>query len=290
MQLARFPYLRLMRLHQPTGIWLLLWPCWWSVALASSGLPSLKLLFLFALGATLMRSAGCVVNDIVDRNIDRRVERTRTRPLASGEVSLAGAVVLLVLLLAGAAGVAFAMGWAVVMWSLLSLPLVVIYPFMKRLTWWPQLFLGLTFNWGALVGWVATHGKVEMPAFYLYLGCIFWTLGYDTIYAHQDKQDDAVVGVKSLALHLGEEKNVLGLFYLAAIIFWMLSGWMTGEDIAFFVMLLFAELKLGWQICNVELNDPDSCRYFFISNATFGWLVFAGCVAGRIAAGKLMML
>lgn len=276
------PYFRLMRLHQPVGIWLLVWPCWWSLALASPELPSIRLLFLFGLGAILMRSAGCIINDIADRDIDRRVERTRTRPLASGELSLTQAVALLGILLLAAFGVAMALGDAVMLWAVLALVPVGIYPFMKRISWWPQLFLGFTFNWGVLMGWAAVRGTIEWPAVILYIGSIFWTLGYDTIYAHQDKEDDARIGVKSTALHFGDKtKRMLGLFYLLAIVFWMNAGLMVEGNIMFFLIMLFAELQLGWQICNVDLDDPASCRFIFISNIWTGWLLFAAFILGR---------
>ena len=270
-------YLRLMRLHQPTGIWLLLWPCWWGIALALQGLPPLRLLLLFALGAVLMRGAGCIVNDIADREFDSQVERTKNRPLASGELSLKAAIILLMLLLVAAACVAFALGWSVVLWAILSLPLVITYPFMKRISWWPQLFLGLTFNWGALMGWVAVRGAIEWPAVMLYIGSIFWTLGYDTIYAHQDKRDDALIDVKSSALRLGDKtKTAVGGFYLLAVIGWVLAGWLAGRGMGLFIVLLLAQLQLGWQNCNVDLDDPDSCRRMFKSNTWLGALVFAG--------------
>jgi len=270
-----------MRLHQPTGIWLLLWPCWWSIALASHGWPSLKLLALFALGAALMRSAGCIINDIADRKFDAQVERTKSRPLASGELGVRQAIVLLAILLAAAACVAFALGWAVVLWAALSLPLVIAYPFMKRICWWPQLFLGFTFNWGALMGWAAVRGTVEFPAICLYIGCIFWTLGYDTIYAHQDKCDDARIGVKSTALRLGDNtRHVVGLCYLLAVFFWLAAGSFAGSTTWLLIALLLAELQLGWQLCHANFDDPASCRRAFMSNATLGWLLFAGFVGG----------
>lgn len=270
-------YIRLMRLHQPTGIWLLLWPCWWSAALASRGTISLPLLVLFALGAVLMRSAGCIINDLADRRFDAQVERTKNRPLASGEVSLKEAFLLLALLLLAAACVALAMGWRVVLWAVLSLPLVITYPFMKRMTWWPQLFLGLTFNWGALLGWAAVRGSIGWPAVCLYIGGIFWTLGYDTIYAHQDKHDDALIGVKSSALRLGDKtKKAVGLFYLPAVIFWALAGWMAGHNLWLYSLLALAELQMGWQVCNVDLDNPGSCRRMFKSNVWLGLLVFTG--------------
>jgi 4-hydroxybenzoate polyprenyltransferase len=272
MQLS--PYLRLMRLHQPTGIWLLLWPCWWGLALASHGLPPLKFLLLFALGAVLMRSAGCIINDMADREFDKQVERTRTRPLANGELSSKQAMILLVILLAAAACIALALGWKTILWAALSLPLVVTYPFMKRISWWPQLFLGFTFNWGALMGWVAVAGSVQWAAVLLYIGGIFWTLGYDTIYAHQDKRDDAKIGVKSTALRLGNNKRPIEIFYLLAVGSWALAGWVAGSGPWLFALLLLAQLQLGWQICNVDLGNPASCRRMFKSNLWLGFLLF----------------
>jgi 4-hydroxybenzoate polyprenyltransferase len=270
-------YLRLMRLHQPVGIWLLLWPCWWSLALASHGLPPLRLLLLFALGAIFMRSAGCIINDIADREFDKQVERTKTRPLASGEISLGAAITLLLLLLSAGLGVTLALGPVVMLWAVLSLPLIIMYPLMKRISWWPQLFLGFTFNWGALMGWAAVAGTVGLPAILLYSGGIFWTLGYDTIYAHQDKADDARVGVKSTALRLGKNtKRAVGIFYLATVIFWTLAGWSAGKGMGLFAALALAELHFCWQLCKVNLDDPASCRRVFMSNIWLGALVFAG--------------
>ena len=271
-----------MRLHQPVGVWLLLWPCWWSVALASPGFPSLLILLLFALGAILMRSAGCIINDIADRDIDRLVERTRSRPLASGEVTLPQALLLLVVLLALAFGVVMLLGNVVLMWGIISLVPVVMYPFMKRISWWPQLFLGFTFNWGALMGWAAVRGDIGWPAIALYIGGIFWTLGYDTIYAHQDKKDDARIGVKSTALRLGiKTKQVVSGFYVAASISFALAGWMEGANIGLFAMLILTQLHFCWQICKVDLDDPASCRRIFVSNIYLGWLVLAGFIAGH---------
>ena len=274
------PIFRLMRLHQPVGIWLLLWPCWWSLALASGGKPSILLLTLFALGAMVMRSCGCIINDIADRDFDRQVERTRARPLASGEMSLKQALALVFTLLVIALGIALYFGKTIVLWALLSLPLVVMYPFMKRFTWWPQLFLGLTFNWGALLGWVAVRGTIELPAILLYAGGIFWTLGYDTIYAHQDKKDDARIGVKSSALRLGANtKKAVGVFYLLAVLLWALAGWVSGSGMALYALLILTELHFGWQLCTVNLSDPASARRIFVSNTTVGGIVFLACLS-----------
>ncbi len=273
-------YLRLMRLHQPVGIWLLLWPCWWSAAMAAGGLPPLHILVLFALGAIVMRSAGCIINDMADREIDRQVERTRIRPLASGELSIRQAGLLLIGLLAAGFVIVLLLGPVVLLWGVLSLIPVTVYPFMKRISWWPQLFLGLTFNWGALMGWAAVRGTVEWPAILLYIGGIFWTLGYDTIYAHQDKRDDQRIGIKSLALRLGQNtKKAVGLFYLLAVLGWAAAGWTAGSGIGFFASLALAQLHFGWQLCRVNLDDPVSCRRMFVSNSWLGVLLFTGLLA-----------
>ena len=276
------PYLRLMRLHQPVGIWLLLWPCWWSVALASPGLPSPVLLLKFMIGAVLMRGAGCIVNDIADRKIDREVERTRARPLASGEITPRQAALFLLLLLALSLWIALSMGYAVVMWAVLSLVPIAIYPWMKRISWWPQLFLGFTFNWGALMGWSAVVGVVELPAIALYLGGIFWTLGYDTIYAHQDTKDDARIGIKSTALMFGKHtKRAVAIFYLLALQCWVLALLLTGASLEGFGLIWLAGFHLVWQIRTVNLASPESCRAIFTSNMYLGWPVFFALMLTR---------
>lgn len=274
-------YFRLMRFAQPTGVWLLLWPCWWAVALASDGFPSVTILLLFLAGAFLMRPAGCIVNDIADRKLDAEVERTKTRPLASGEMTVGEAVRLLLWLLFLAFLVAWALGEEVIRWSLYSLPLVFLYPWMKRITWWPQLFLGLTFNWGALLGWVAVRSEVELPAVLLYLGGVFWTLGYDTLYAHQDKLDDARAGVKSSALRLGNTtKPVVLVFYTVAALCWAFAMALMHPSEPFAYALVFmAWLHFLWQVKNVDLEDSASCREMFISNGVLGWILFAACIA-----------
>ena len=271
------PYLRLMRLHQPVGVWLLLWPCLWSVSLAAQGRPALLMLILFALGAVCMRSAGCIINDIVDRDIDKHVARTRARPLASGELSLNQALILLTFLLVLSASIALSLGGAVILWAALSLIPVSLYPWMKRITWWPQLFLGFTFNWGALMGWAAVTGSISYTALFLYAGGIFWTLGYDTIYAHQDKADDALIGVKSTALRLGaHSKRAITFFYVSAILCWIITGWLAHSGNFYIPCLILCQLHLLRQICIVNLDETASCRAVFKSNAWLGLLLFIG--------------
>jgi 4-hydroxybenzoate polyprenyltransferase len=268
-------YLRMMRLTQPTGVWLLMWPCWWAVALASPGFPSFMTLFLFFAGAFLMRPVGCIINDIADRKFDAKVARTQDRPLVTGEITVGEAVRLALWLLLLALGVAFLLGKDVVWWSLAALPLVILYPWMKRITWWPQVFLGLTFNWGALVGWVAVQGTVEFPAVMLYLGGVFWTLGYDTIYAHQDKADDAEAGIKSSALRLGKNtKPVLFFFYTLAVLCWAIAGQALQVQPIFYAVLAFIWLHFQWLLVRVDLENPASCHQAFSAHTLTGWLFF----------------
>lgn len=279
------PWLQLARVDRPAGFWLLMWPCWWAVALASPGWPDWTLLGLFAAGAVVMRSAGCIVNDIVDRRIDARVERTRDRPLASGAVTLPGALVFLGLLLAVGLIVLLQFNLAAIITGIASLGLVVVYPFMKRVTYWPQLFLGLAFSWGALVGWVAVRGALSPEPLVLYVAAIAWTIGYDTIYAHQDKTDDERIGVKSTALAFGEStKPLTGLFYGVFVAGVALAGYLAGTGWPFLVVLGVAAADLARQLITVDLDDPNSCHKAFSANNRIGLLVFAGLVAGRLVA------
>src|SRR6185503_18788416 len=215
------PYASLIRLDRPIGAWLLFWPCAWSVALAGAGRFMWVLILWLALGAWAMRSAGCVYNDIVDRDLDAKVERTRLRPLASGRVSLRGAWALLVGMSLIGLVVLLQLGRTAQIVALASLAPVAAYPFMKRITWWPQAWLGLVFSWGALVGWPAVRGEIELTALLLYAGSIFWVIGYDTIYALQDREDDALVGVRSSALALGRHARTgIAICYGLALLLW----------------------------------------------------------------------
>ena len=276
---ALSPYLRLMRLHQPTGIWLLLWPCWWSIALASGGKPDIALLALFGLGAVLMRSAGCIINDIWDRNVDCEVERTKHRPLASGELNTLQAFALFVVLLGLSLLIALRLNQLTVILAFLSLILVVIYPLMKRITWWPQAFLGLTFNWGALMGWSAASGDLSAPAFALYAAGLCWTLGYDTLYAHQDARDDTRIGVKSTAVLLGGySKHAVAVFYALSFTFFMLAGLLTAAGADYYFFLLLAGGHFAWQVIATDIHDAKSCARAFKSNALLGVIIMAGCL------------
>lgn len=278
------PYARLARLDRPIGWWLLLLPCWWSVALASEGWPSLLLLLLFFIGAVAMRGAGCTWNDIVDRDIDAAVARTRLRPLPSGAVTLKGALAFLALQCLIGLGVLLSFNSFAILLGFSSLLLVAIYPFMKRITYWPQFILGLAFNWGALMGWAAVHGSLTAAPLLLYLGAVAWTIGYDTIYAHQDKEDDALIGVKSTALKFGEAtQKWLWLFYGLAFIAFAGAGAAAGLGPFFYPVLAMGAALLVWQIVTLDINDPARCLRLFRSNRDFGLVLFAAIVAGQMA-------
>jgi 4-hydroxybenzoate polyprenyltransferase len=277
------PYLRLARLDRPIGSWLLLMPCWWSSALAAvaahRALPNLLHIALFFLGAFAMRGAGCTWNDIVDRDLDRSVERTRSRPIPSGQVTARQALVFLVAqALVGLAVLlsfnAFTIGLGVA-----SLLIIAVYPFMKRITYWPQIVLGLAFSWGALMGWAAAFGRLDAPALLLYAGSIAWVIGYDTIYAHQDRDDDALIGIKSTALLFGERtKRMLAVFYGLAVILIGAAGFLAGGGIAFWFGLLAFAAHLAWQIFRLDIHDPDLCLMLFKSDRDAGLILFAGLV------------
>src|SRR5262245_10716120 len=278
------PYLRLVRFDRPIGAWLLLFPCWWGQALAELSLghpyPSPWYLALFLAGAFLMRGAGCTYNDIVDRDYDRRVARTAARPLPSGQVSVGKAQIFLVLLLLAGCLILLQFNLFTILLGASSLILVAIYPFMKRLTDWPQIVLGLAFKWGALVGWSAIAGSLSPPALALYAGCVLWTIGYDTIYAHQDKEDDLRVGLRSTALRLGAATPqwLLG-FYGGAVLLWGIAGAAAGAGVAFFLALALAAGQLAWQAATLQVDDAANCLARFKSNQLIGWLLLGGLVA-----------
>jgi 4-hydroxybenzoate polyprenyltransferase len=276
------PYLRLARLDRPIGSWLLLLPCWWSAGLAAVAARQqvdLWLLVLFFIGAFAMRGAGCTWNDIVDRDLDKRVERTRSRPIPSGQVSVRAAAAFLVLqALVGLAVLlqldrfAIAVGFA-------SLAIVAVYPFMKRFTYWPQIGLGLAFSWGALMGWAATFWRLDPPAYLLYAGAIAWVIGYDTIYAHQDREDDALIGVKSTAILFGARtKPMLTVCYALAVVLIALAGWLAGGGVLFTLGLVAFAAHLAWQIVRLDIDDPLNCLAVFKSNRDAGLILFAALV------------
>jgi 4-hydroxybenzoate polyprenyltransferase len=268
------PYASLMRLDRPIGTWLLYWPCAWSVALAGVG-GRWDLFLWFFLGAFAMRSAGCVYNDIVDKELDRKVERTRLRPLASGRASVRSAWVLIAILCAIGLLVLAQFNATAAMVALVSVAPVAAYPFMKRITWWPQAWLGLVFSWGALVGWPAVTGSLDLPALLLWLGSIAWVVGYDTLYAIQDIEDDALVGVKSSARRLGD-KAPLGVatFYAIAVLFWAAALWSVRPDWLALLALAPAAIHLANQALRADPKDGEGALLLFRSNRTTGFLIF----------------
>ncbi len=275
-------YLRLARLHEPAGFLLLMWPCWWAVALAWPGTPEgVRLLLLFLAGALVMRAAGCVWNDIVDRDIDSRVARTRGRPIASGRIPVRHAVAFMIALALAGLAVLWQLAPAAIAVGLASLALILPYPFMKRITWWPQAWLGLTFSWGALVGWAAATGGLDWPAGVLYAAAVVWTVGYDTIYAHQDRVDDARAGVKSAARWLGaRSRPVLWLLYAFCLAGLAAAASLAGAAWPAWAGLAAAAPVLAWQVATLDIDDPAGCKTRFRVNNVFAALVFLGFLAG----------
>jgi len=277
------PYASLMRLDRPIGAWLLYWPCAWSVALAGVG-GRWDLFLWLALGAWAMRSAGCVYNDIIDRDLDRRVERTRLRPLASGRVSLRSAGILIGLLCLIGLAVLPELGWTAAVVAVLSVAPVALYPFMKRITWWPQAWLGLVFSWGALVGWPAVTGSLGLAPVLLWFGSIAWVIGYDTLYAIQDLEDDALAGVKSSARRLGDRAPAaIAICYAAAVLLWGGAIWQVRPDWIALLALAPAALHLANQALRADPRDGALALRLFRSNRSCGFLVFLAMLVVGLA-------
>ena len=272
------PYARLMRLERPIGWWLLLLPCWWGLALGQiawgGGVPSPWYAALFLVGAIIMRGAGCTLNDIADRNFDGRVERTRLRPIPAGHVSVKMAFAFLILLCLIGLVVLLQFNWFTVVTGAASLVIVAVYPFMKRITYWPQAVLGLAFNWGALVGWTAVHGSLSPAPLLLYAGGVSWTLAYDTIYAHQDKEDDVLIGVKSTALMFGDRTIWwLGFFFFLALALIDAAVWLSHGSIIAHLGVAGAALHAAWQLARFDASDSKRCLELFRSNRIFGLII-----------------
>lgn len=284
------PYLRLARLDRPIGSWLLLIPCWWSSALAAMALPARGVygllpvlpihLLLFFAGAFAMRGAGCTWNDIVDRDLDRGVERTRSRPIPSGQVSVAQAAAFLLAQAVIGLVVLLQFNRFAVATGIASLAIAAVYPFMKRITHWPQIVLGLAFSWGALMGWAAAFGRLDPAPLVLYAGAIAWVIGYDTIYAHQDREDDALIGIKSTALLFGDRtRPMLALFYGFAVVLIAVAGALAGGGVLFWSGLIAFATHLYWQIARLDIDSPALCLMLFKSNRDAGLILFAGMAA-----------
>lgn len=279
------PYGRLARWDRPIGIWLLLFPCWWSSALAAA--PNWAQLAgymaLFTVGAIAMRGAGCTWNDILDRKVDAGVERTRGRPLPSGELKLHHALIWMALQGAVGAAVLFKLNKFAGGVALLSLLLVAVYPAMKKITSWPQVVLGFAFNWGALVGYAAVTQTLSWATVALYLGGVAWTMVYDTIYAMQDQRDDAVVGVKSTARRFAAApRRWLTFFAVLALALWTATGLLAPLGVGYFVLLACIAAHFVWQIALLKPQDPADCLMRFKSNRAVGWMMLAALVADRL--------
>lgn len=278
------PYLRLARADRPIGTWLLLFPCYWSLSLAQlsegKSYPDPYYLLLFAIGAVVMRGAGCAYNDYVDRDFDARVARTRSRPIPSGQVSPNKALLFVVALSLIGLLVLIQFNALTILAGAASLALIALYPFMKRFTYWPQFVLGLTFNWGALMGWVAATGTFSAPALLLYAGSVAWTIGYDTIYAHQDKEDDLMLGLKSTAIRFGNNTRrwLAGLFGLA-IVLWTVAGLLAGAGVALLTALAIIAAHFAWQVRTLDISDANNCLERFRANRTVGAIFFTGILA-----------
>ncbi len=292
---ASRPYLKLMRADRPIGTWLLFLPCLWGIGLGTYGggplvnggvgdqlWPNPVLILLFALGAFIMRGAGCAINDILDRDIDGLVERTKTRPLPAGDITVRQAIIFLGALCLMGLAILLQLNFFSIVLGAASLILVGLYPLMKRVTWWPQLFLGFTFNWGALLGFSAVAGDLQPEAFLLYGAGIFWTLGYDTIYAHQDREDDAMIGVKSSALRLGNKtRPFVALCYVGTIALIAATGPLVNMYLGFYLLLIPVALHAIWQVLALDIDDGEGCLKLFKSNRNMGLLIASAILMGK---------
>jgi 4-hydroxybenzoate polyprenyltransferase len=281
------PYLRLARFDRPIGSWLLLMPCWWSAALSAGVAHRLDRLpldvLLFFVGAFVMRGAGCTWNDITDRDLDAKVERTRSRPIPAGQVSVKAALVFLVAQALLGLVVLLQFNRFAIATGIASLLIVAIYPFMKRVTWWPQIVLGLAFSWGALMGFAATFGRLDLTAFVLYTGSISWVIAYDTIYAHQDAEDDALIGIKSTARLFAERTHeALVIFYGLAVVLIGAAFALAGSGVAAWIGLALFAVQLGWQVRRLNISDPALCLRVFKSNREAGFILFAGLLIDAV--------
>ncbi|MDG7056002.1 MAG: 4-hydroxybenzoate octaprenyltransferase [Wolbachia endosymbiont of Meromenopon meropis] len=278
-------YLLLMRLHSLTGLWLVLFPSLSGIVLASTPISyqAFFLIALFTLGSFLMRPAGCIINDIFDKEIDANVERTKYRPLASGTLNMKQALILLSMLLSTALVILLLTNTTTFILGLIAMCMIVIYPLLKRYIWWPQLFLGFTFNMGSLLGWTSVRNQISIEPVLFYTGCIFWTLSYDTIYAHQDKKDDERLGIKSTALCFGNKtKSWIKRFHLISLMMWLYTGILSSLNNIFYIVLLTVSIIFHHQYKNLNFNDSSQCMSTFKNNSYIGLLLFLGILLDKI--------
>ncbi|MBE1236564.1 4-hydroxybenzoate octaprenyltransferase [Phaeovibrio sulfidiphilus] len=283
------PYLKLLRIDLDAGWWIPAFPAFWGMALALREGDPLWMVpvwcVLFLLGAIFMHGAGSTLNDMLDENFDRKVSRTRSRPLPSGMVSRKQAALFLLFQLFVSLCILLTFNTTTIWTAIAFLPLVAFYPLAKRFTWWPQAVLGLTFMMGSVIGWTAVRGSLDLPAILLYAGCVFWPLHFDTIYAHQDREDDIFAGVKSSALRLGEKtKPALLVFDILMVGFLAAAGALAGMGWAFWPVLALVFAHFVWQLWALDINNSERCLYLFSTNWIIGWLVLAAIIAGQITA------
>ena len=278
-----YNYLRLMRFDQPAGLFLLLAPIFCSIAFCGEHIFLNKVTVIFTLGAIIARSAGCIINDIIDLKFDRQVERTKTRALASGDVSIFEASIILIILLTIGLLLLFQLNELNIKIGFLAIILITLYPLMKRITYWPQLFLGITFNLGIIMAQIEINHAINKSSIFLYVGSIFWTLGYDTIYAYQDKKDDELIGVKSSAIALGKDgKKWINFFYRAFLIMYFFAVKFSDLSIYTYIFLVLSSIYAYWQISKFDANDPKICSKIFKSNIYLGVILILGFALGRI--------
>ena len=280
-------FIELTRLNKPIGFMLLFWPCLWGLTLAFNQTKEfglfVKYIILFFVGSVLMRSAGCIFNDIVDIDFDKKIDRTKNRPIPSGRISTQESFMYIILLCVIASIILIQFNFLTIILGLLSMPFVFSYPYMKRLTYWPQLFLGLTFNWGILMGWTVFIGEISLEPILLYIAAIFWTLGYDTVYGFQDINIDEIIGVKSTSIKFKENYKIfIGLCYFICILFLIAVGFLEENKIYYFTFLIFPATHLFYQVIRLDRNDPNNCLIAFKSNNFFGFLVFLTLIVVNI--------
>ena len=281
-------FIELTRLKKPIGYMLLFWPCIWGLVIGYDFEKDLndflKFALLFLMGAILMRSAGCIVNDIVDKDFDKVVQRTKKRPIAAGNVSVKLAILYAIILCSLAFLVLIQFNFFTIILALLSMPLAFTYPLMKRFTYWPQLFLGITFNYGLLLGWSSTNTEISIIPIFFYIGAIFWTLGYDTIYGFQDIKDDEIIGVKSTSIKFkNNPKFFISFCYLIFSLCLIVTGYMMNFNSIFYIFLIFTLLHLFiFQIKRLDINSAEKCLSIFKSNNFIGMLVFVSLIFGKI--------
>ena len=276
-------FLILIRINKPTGIMLLMFPAIWSILIVLKEEIDIYLILLFAYGSFIMRSAGCIINDIIDRKFDKNVKRTKTRPLVSENLEVTDAIILFIIFLSIGLSILLTLNPTCILLGFIAFPLVLLYPFMKRYTYFPQLFLAIVFNFSILISWTAAKGIFDNQSLLLYLACIFWTLGYDTIYAYQDKEDDKKIGVKSLAIYLEQSiKFWISLFYLCFILIFSFLAVLNNTNSIFYIILISFALKILYEFFKIEKSKSENCVKIFQMNSWYGFFITIGLFSNYI--------